>query len=71
LDKVVCSAPNIHSRIDSEGIIEGGHYTVQQAEDLALLLRSGALPASLEKEQDQRVGASLGNDSIRSGLWLR
>ncbi len=67
LDNAVSSAPVIHSRIESEGIIEG-HFTVQQAEDLSLLLRSGALPASLEKEQDQRVGASLGNDSIRSGI---
>ena len=67
LDNAVSSAPVIHSRIESEGIIEG-HFTVQQTEDLSLLLRSGALPASLEKEQDQRVGASLGNDSIRSGI---
>ena len=67
LDNVVSSAPVIHSRIDSEGVIEG-HFTAQAAEDLALLLRSGALPASLEIEQDQRVGASLGNDSIRSGI---
>ncbi len=67
LDNVVNSAPQIHARIESEGVIEG-HFTAQQTEDLALLLRSGALPASLEIEQDQRVGASLGNDSIRSGI---
>jgi preprotein translocase subunit SecD len=67
LDNVVSSAPVINSRIDSEGIIEG-RFTVQQAEDLALLLRSGALPASLVIDQDQRVGASLGNDSIRAGI---
>jgi len=67
LDNAVSSAPVIHSRIEAEGIIEG-HFTLQQSEDLALLLRSGALPASLQIEQDQRVGASLGNDSIRSGV---
>ena len=67
LDNAVSSAPVINSRIESEGIIEG-HFTLQQSEDLALLLRSGALPASLQIEQDQRVGASLGNDSIRSGI---
>jgi preprotein translocase subunit SecD len=67
LDNTVSSAPVINSRIDSEGIIEG-HFTLQQANDLALLLRSGALPASLHIEHDQTVGASLGNDSIRSGV---
>jgi preprotein translocase subunit SecD len=67
LDNVINTAPKIHSRIDSDGIIEG-RFTAQQAEDLALLLRSGALPASLQILRDQSVGASLGNDSIRSGI---
>jgi preprotein translocase subunit SecD len=67
LDNVVNSAPVIHSRIEAEGIIQG-QFTIQRAEDLALLLRSGALPASLEVKQEQTVGASLGNDSIRSGI---
>ncbi len=67
LDDVVTSAPTIRSEIEAEGIIEGG-YTIQEAEDQALLLRSGALPASLEKVHEQIVGASLGNDSIRSGI---
>jgi len=67
LDNVVNSAPVIHERIGAEGIIHGS-FTVQQAEDLALLLRSGALPASLETLAQQSVGASLGNDSIRSGI---
>jgi preprotein translocase subunit SecD len=67
LDNVINTAPKIHSRIDSDGIIEG-RFTAQQAEDLALLLRSGALPASLRILRDQSVGASLGNDSIRSGI---
>ena len=67
LDNVVNSAPVIHSRIEAEGIIQG-RFTAQQAEDLSLLLRSGALPASLRVLHDQTVGASLGNDSIRSGI---
>jgi preprotein translocase subunit SecD len=67
LDNVVSSAPVIQDRISAEGIIHG-RFTMQQANDLALLLRSGALPASLRIEHDQSVGASLGNDSIRSGV---
>jgi preprotein translocase subunit SecD len=67
LDSVVSSAPVIEERIESEGIIRGG-FTIQRAEEVALLLRSGALPASLEKLHEQSVGASLGNDSIRSGI---
>jgi preprotein translocase subunit SecD len=67
LDNVVSSAPTIQDRIGAEGIIHG-RFTMQQANDLALLLRSGALPASLRILHDQNVGASLGNDSIRSGI---
>jgi preprotein translocase subunit SecD len=67
LDNVVSTAPVINERIGAEGIIHG-RFSVQEAEDKALLLRSGALPASLQIEQDQRVGASLGNDSIRAGI---
>jgi preprotein translocase subunit SecD len=67
LDNVVSSEPVIHSRIESEGIIQG-HFTLQQADDLALLLRSGALPASLKVLEERSVGASLGNDSIKSGI---
>ena len=68
LDNVVRSAPLIKSRIDSDGIIEGS-FTDQEAADLALLLRSGALPASLQILGQRNVGASLGNDSIRSGIF--
>jgi preprotein translocase subunit SecD len=67
LDNVASSAPRINSKISAEGIIEG-RFTVQQAEDLALLLRSGALPASLKVLEERSVGASLGNDSIRAGI---
>ncbi len=67
LDNVASSAPVINERIGAEGIIHG-RFTVQQAEDLALLLRSGALPASLKVLEERSVGASLGNDSIRAGV---
>jgi preprotein translocase subunit SecD len=68
LDNVVSSAPVINERIESEGVIHG-QFTLQQAEDLSLLLRSGALPASLKTMHEQTVGASLGNDSIKSGIY--
>jgi preprotein translocase subunit SecD len=67
IDNLVKSAPVIQSTIGAEGQITGS-FTVQQAEDLALVLRSGALPASLRIAEEQVVGASLGFDSIRSGI---
>jgi preprotein translocase subunit SecD len=67
LDNKVVSAPNIRSQIDGEGIIEGS-FTQQQAADLALVLRSGALPASLTTLEERTVGPSLGRDSIRQGV---
>jgi preprotein translocase subunit SecD len=67
LDKVVVSAPVINERLGADNIIHG-QFTVQQAEDLALVLRSGALPASLRILEERAVGASLGNDAIRSGI---
>jgi preprotein translocase subunit SecD len=67
LDNRVVSAPVINSRIDSEGVIEGT-FTQQQAADLALVLRSGSLPASLTTLEERTVGPSLGRDSIRQGV---
>jgi preprotein translocase subunit SecD len=67
LDNRVVSAPNIKSRIDDSGVIEG-QYTQQQANDLALILRSGSLPASLTTLEERTVGPSLGRDSIRQGV---
>jgi preprotein translocase subunit SecD len=67
LDNRVQTAPTINSRIDAEGIIEGV-FTQQEASDLSLKLRSGALPASLTYLEERTVGASLGRDSIRSGV---
>lgn len=67
LDNRVIEAPSIHSEIHDSGIIEGG-FTEQSASDLALLLRSGALPASIHILQQTTVGPSLGADSIRKGV---
>ncbi len=67
LDNKVVSAPVINSQITDEGIIEG-QFTQQQAADLALVLRSGALPASLTTLEERTVGPSLGRDSIRQGF---
>jgi len=67
LDGRVESAPTIQSRITDQGQITG-RYTLEEAQDLALKLRSGALPASLEYQEERTVGPSLGADSIRSGI---
>ncbi len=67
LDNRVYSAPRIDGRIDSDGRISG-NFTNQEAGDLALVLRSGALPASLDYLEERTVGASLGADSIRAGI---
>ena len=67
LDNKVVSAPNIKNRIEDQGVIEG-NFTTQQAADLALVLRSGSLPASLTTMEERTVGPSLGRDSIRQGV---
>ncbi len=67
LDGQVRSAPRIDSRISDEGIIHGS-FTQQEAEDLSLVLRSGALPASLTYLEERTIGPSLGADSIRKGV---
>lgn len=67
LDNKVKSAPKINSRIDDQGIIEGS-FTQQSASDLALVLRSGSLPASLTTLEERTVGPSLGLDSIKAGV---
>ena len=67
LDNRVFSAPTIEGRITDQGRITGS-FTQQEAQDLSLVLRSGALPASLTYLQEQTIGPSLGADSIRSGV---
>ncbi len=67
LNDEIKSAPSIKSAIRDEGIIEGT-FTQQEAEDLALVLRSGALPAKIVYLEERTVGPSLGADSIRQGV---
>jgi protein-export membrane protein SecD len=67
LDDKVISAPVIREPILGGTGQISGHFTVQEANDLAVLLRSGALPAKLTVIEERTVGASLGADSIESG----
>lgn len=67
LDNKVESAPVINSTIEDQGVIEGS-FTPTEASDLALVLRSGSLPASLTTLEERTVGPSLGRDSIRTGV---
>ena len=67
LNNEVKSIAYIKSAISDSGEISG-RFTKQSADDLVLTLRSGALPASIEYMEERTVGASLGDDSIRSGV---
>lgn len=69
LDNEVISAPVIQSAILGGSGVISGNFTVKSASDLALLLRSGALPAPLEVLEERTVGAGLGADSIREGVY--
>jgi preprotein translocase subunit SecD len=68
LDNRVFTAPVIHSQITDRGQITGGNFTTQTAQDLSLVLRSGALPATIKYLSEETVGPSLGADSIRHGV---
>ena len=67
LDGTVASAPTIQSQIGGDGVITG-RFSAQEADELSKVLRAGALPATLKYLQELTVGASLGRDSIRSGI---
>jgi len=67
LDDRIKSAPVIRSEIGTNGQIEG-QFTQQEAEDLALVLRAGALPARVVTIEERTVGPSLGRDSIQAGI---
>lgn len=69
LDNEVISAPNIQSAITGGSGVITGNFTTKSANDLALLLRSGALPAPLEVLEERTVGAGLGADSIHDGVF--
>lgn len=68
LDNKVISFPKINEPIPGgQGIITG-HFTSEQARDLALLLRAGALPAPIKVLEERTVGPGLGADSIKAGI---
>jgi SecD/SecF fusion protein len=68
LDDIVQSAPSISERIPHGRARIVGRFTAEQARDLAIVLRAGALPAPLRIVEERTVGPSLGRDSIRSGI---
>ena len=67
LDGVVQSAPTINQRIDAEAQISGS-FTQSSAQDLANVLRYGALPLTFVAQEEQTVSPTLGSDQLRSGL---
>ncbi|MCT4575150.1 MAG: protein translocase subunit SecD [Alphaproteobacteria bacterium] len=67
LDNKVISAPNINEPILGGSGVISGSFTVQEATDLAMLLRAGALPAPMKVLEERTVGPSLGADSVKAG----
>jgi preprotein translocase subunit SecD len=68
LDGVVHSAPVIQERISGGQAQITGNFTLEEARDLAIVLRAGALPAPVNILEERTVGPSLGSDSIRQGI---
>ena len=68
LDGEVISAPQIREAITGGSGTISGNFSFQEATDLALLLRSGALPTPLSIVEERTVGPDLGEDSIKSGI---
>jgi preprotein translocase subunit SecD len=69
LDNNVYSAPEIRERIAGGRAQITGRFTTEEANDLAVVLRSGALPAPVKILEQRTVGPSLGEDSIRKGVF--
>jgi preprotein translocase subunit SecD len=69
LDGNVYSAPRINERIPGGRAVITGQFTADEARDLAIVLRAGALPAPVTILEERTVGPSLGADSIRQGLF--
>ncbi len=67
LDDEIITAPNINEPICGGSGQISGNFTIQEANDLALLLRAGALPAELIVMEERTVGPSLGEDSVEAG----
>ncbi|HJM42301.1 MAG TPA: protein translocase subunit SecD, partial [Nitrospinota bacterium] len=68
LDKRIYSAPVIQERISGGSAVISGSFTDEEARDLAIVLRAGALPAPVKILEERTVGPSLGRDSIRAGI---
>jgi SecD/SecF fusion protein len=68
LDGKIQSAPNIKEAIPSGEAVITGRFDVEQAQDLALVLRVGALPAPMHIEEERTIGPLLGQDSINKGI---
>ncbi|AGW14468.1 protein translocase subunit SecD [Megalodesulfovibrio gigas] len=68
LDGVVYSAPNINERISGGRASISGSFSVEEARDLAIVLRAGALPAPVHILEERSVGPSLGQESIDKGV---
>ncbi len=70
LDDYVYSAPNVNSEIpNGMSSISGGNTTVEEAQDLANILKAGKLPARARIVEEAVVGPSLGQEAITAGLW--
>ncbi|MBQ7787498.1 MAG: protein translocase subunit SecDF [Alistipes sp.] len=68
LDGYVYSAPNVQTKIEGGSSVITGNFTIQEAQDLANVLKSGKVPAPARIIQDTVVGPSLGEESINAGL---
>ncbi len=68
IDDVMYTAARISEEISGGNVSITGSFTFQESKDLSIVLRSGALAAPLKFEQESRVGASLGQDSINRGM---
>jgi preprotein translocase subunit SecD len=68
LDGVLQSAPRINERIPGGRAVITGQFSVDEARDLAIVLRAGALPAPVTVLEERTVGPSLGADSVRRGM---
>ena len=69
LDGLVYSAPNVNQKIEGGNSVITGNFTIQEAQDLANVLKSGKVPAPARIIQDQVVGPSLGIESINAGMF--
>ncbi len=69
LDKKVQSAPVVEDRISrAQGGVIRGRFTAQEADDLVIVLKAGALPAGIKYLEERTIGPALGADSIRQGF---